>query len=381
MADRIVLNSISYHGSGAVKEIVPEIRRGGYTKIFVTSDPDLVKFGVTSKVTDLLDEAGIAYTVYSGIKPNPTIQNVKDGVEAFKKADADAIVAIGGGSSMDTAKAIGIIIANPEFSDVRSLEGVADTKNHAVPTIAVPTTAGTAAEVTINYVITDPEKERKFVCVDTNDIPYIAVVDPDMMSSMPAGLTACTGMDALTHAIEGYITKAAFEMTDMFHLEAIRLISQNLRSAVKNEPAGRKGMALAQYIAGMGFSNVGLGIDHSMAHCLSAHYDTPHGMACAQLLPISMEFNRDYTGEKYREIARAMGVEGVDSMSQEEYRDAAIAAVRQLSIDVAIPQKNERIREEDLPRLAQDALNDACYPGNPREATSDQIIEMYRQLM
>lgn len=381
MADRIVLNSISYHGSGAVKEIVPEIRRGGYTKIFVTSDPDLVKFGVTAKVTDLLDEAGIAYTVYSGIKPNPTIQNVKDGVEAFKKADADAIVAIGGGSSMDTAKAIGIIIANPEFSDVRSLEGVADTKNHAVPTIAVPTTAGTAAEVTINYVITDPEKERKFVCVDTNDIPYIAVVDPDMMSSMPAGLTACTGMDALTHAIEGYITKAAFEMTDMFHLEAIRLISQNLRSAVKNEPAGRKGMALAQYIAGMGFSNVGLGIDHSMAHCLSAHYDTPHGMACAQLLPISMEFNRDYTGEKYREIARAMGVEGVDSMSQEEYRDAAIAAVRQLSIDVAIPQKNERIREEDLPQLAQDALNDACYPGNPREATSDQIIEMYRQLM
>ena len=381
MADRIVLNSISYHGSGAVKEIVPEIRRGGYTKIFVTSDPDLVKFGVTAKVTDLLGEAGIAYTVYSGIKPNPTIQNVKDGVEAFKKADADAIVAIGGGSSMDTAKAIGIIIANPEFSDVRSLEGVADTKNHAVPTIAVPTTAGTAAEVTINYVITDPEKERKFVCVDTNDIPYIAVVDPDMMSSMPAGLTACTGMDALTHAIEGYITKAAFEMTDMFHLEAIRLISQNLRSAVKNEPAGRKGMALAQYIAGMGFSNVGLGIDHSMAHCLSAHYDTPHGMACAQLLPISMEFNRDYTGEKYREIARAMGVEGVDSMSQEEYRDAAIAAVRQLSIDVAIPQKNERIREEDLPRLAQDALNDACYPGNPREATSDQIIEMYRQLM
>ena len=381
MADRIVLNSISYHGSGAIKEIVPEIRRGGYTKIFVTSDPDLVKFGVTAKVTDLLDEAGIAYTVYSGIKPNPTIQNVKDGVEAFKKADADAIVAIGGGSSMDTAKAIGIIIANPEFSNVRSLEGVADTKNHAVPTIAVPTTAGTAAEVTINYVITDPEKERKFVCVDTNDIPYIAVVDPDMMSSMPAGLTACTGMDALTHAIEGYITKAAFEMTDMFHLEAIRLISQNLRSAVKNEPAGRKGMALAQYIAGMGFSNVGLGIDHSMAHCLSAHYDTPHGMACAQLLPISMEFNRDYTGEKYREIARAMGVEGVDSMSQEEYRDAAIAAVRQLSIDVAIPQKNERIREEDLPRLAQDALNDACYPGNPREATSDQIIEMYRQLM
>ena len=381
MADRIVLNNISYHGAGAIKEIVPEIRRGGYKKIFVTSDPDLIKFGVTSKVTDLLDEAGIAYTVYSGIKPNPTIQNVQDGVAAFKEAGADAIIAIGGGSSMDTAKAIGVIISNPEFADVRSLEGVAPTKKHAVPTIAVPTTAGTAAEVTINYVITDPEKERKFVCVDTNDIPAIAVVDPDMMSSMPAGLTASTGMDALTHAIEGYITKAAFEITDMFHLEAIRLISKNLRSAVKNEPEGRKGMAMAQYIAGMGFSNVGLGIDHSMAHCLSAHYDTPHGMACAQLLPIAMEFNRDYTGEKYREIARAMGVENVDSMTQEEYRDAAIAAVKKLSEDVNIPQKNERIREEDLEQLATDALNDACYPGNPREATKEQVIEMYRKLM
>ncbi len=381
MANRIVLNNISYHGYGAIKEIVPEIQRGGYKKIFITSDPDLVKFGVTSKVTDLLDEAGIAYTVYSGIKPNPTIQNVQDGVKAFKDAGADAIVAIGGGSSMDTAKAIGIIITNPEFADVRSLEGVAPTKSHAVPTIAVPTTAGTAAEVTINYVITDVEKERKFVCVDTNDIPAIAVVDPDMMSSMPKGLTACTGMDALTHAIEGYITKAAFEITDMFHIEAIRLISENLRAAVNNEPKGREGMAMAQYIAGMGFSNVGLGIDHSMAHCLSAHYDYPHGMACAMLLPISMEFNRDYTGEKYREIAKSMGVQGTENMTQEEYRDAAIAAVQKLSDDVGIPKKADRIREEDLPQLAKDALADACYPGNPREATPEQVMDMYRKLM
>ena len=381
MADRIVLNNISYHGKGAISEIVPEIKRGGYQKIFVTSDPDLVKFGVTAKVTDLLEEAGIAYSLYDGIKPNPTIQNVQDGVAAFKAAGADAIIAIGGGSSMDTAKAIGIIITNPEFEDVRALEGVAPTKNHAVPTIAVPTTAGTAAEVTINYVITDVEKERKFVCVDTNDIPAIAVVDPDMMSSMPKGLTAATGMDALTHAIEGYTTKAAWELTDMFHLEAIKLISTYLRSAVANEPEGRKGMAMAQYIAGMGFSNVGLGIDHSMAHCLSAHYDTPHGMACAQLLPISMQFNREYTGEKFREIARAMGVEGVDSMSQEEYRDAAIAAVKKLSEDVGIPQKNDRIKEENLPQLAKDALADACYPGNPREASEEQVIAMYRELM
>ena len=381
MADRIVLNNISYHGKGAISEIVPEIKRGGYQKIFVTSDPDLVKFGVTAKVTDLLEEAGIAYSLYDGIKPNPTIQNVQDGVAAFKAAGADAIIAIGGGSSMDTAKAIGIIITNPEFEDVRSLEGVAPTKNHAVPTIAVPTTAGTAAEVTINYVITDVEKERKFVCVDTNDIPAIAVVDPDMMSSLPKGLTAATGMDALTHAIEGYTTKAAWELTDMFHLEAIKLISTYLRSAVANEPEGRKGMAMAQYIAGMGFSNVGLGIDHSMAHCLSAHYDTPHGMACAQLLPISMQFNREYTGEKFREIARAMGVEGVDSMSQEEYRDAAIAAVKKLSEDVGIPQKNDRIKEENLPQLAKDALADACYPGNPREASEEQVIAMYRELM
>ena len=381
MASRIVLNTISYHGHGAIENIVPELTSRGYKKAFVCSDPDLIKFGVTKKVTDLLDAAGFAYAVYSEIKPNPTIQNVQDGVAAFKAAEADCIVTIGGGSSMDTAKAIGIIINNPEFADVRSLEGVAPTKKHAVFTIAVPTTAGTAAEVTINYVITDVEKKRKFVCVDTNDIPEVAVVDPDMMSSMPKGLTAATGMDALTHAIEGYTTKAAWEMTDMFHIEAIRLIAENLRGAVANTKEGREGMALAQYIAGMGFSNVGLGIDHSMAHTLSAHYDTPHGVACAMLLPISMEFNKEYTGDKYKAIAKAMGVEGVDSMTQEEYRDAAIAAVRKLSQDVGIPEKNEKIREEDLDQLAKDALADACYPGNPREATKEQVIEMFRKLM
>lgn len=336
---------------------------------------------MTKKVTDLLDEAGIAYSLYSDIKPNPTIENVQNGVKAFKEAGADSIIAIGGGSSMDTAKAVGIIITNPEFADVRSLEGVAPTKKHAVKTIAVPTTAGTAAEVTINYVITDPEKERKFVCVDEHDIPEYAVVDPDMMSSMPKGLTAATGMDALTHAIEGYTTKGAWELSDMFHIKAIEIIAKNLRGAVANTPEGREGMALGQYVAGMGFSNVGLGIDHSMAHTLSAHYDTPHGVACAMFLPITMEFNRDYTGERYREIARAMGVKGVDEMTQEEYRDAAIAAVRQLSEDVGIPKKNERIREEDLDQLATDALNDACYPGNPREATKEQVIDMFRQLM
>lgn len=381
MANRISLNGTSYHGFGAIKEIVNEIHSRGFKKIFVASDPDLVKFGVTAKVTSLLDEAKIPYDIYSDIKPNPTIQNVQHGVKAFKESGADAIVAIGGGSSMDTSKAIGIIIANPEFEDVRSLEGVAPTKNPCVPIIAVPTTAGTAAEVTINYVITDVEKERKFVCVDPHDMPIVAVVDPDMMSSMPKGLTAATGMDALTHAIEGYTTKAAWEMTDMFHIEAIRLISESLCDAVANKPEGREKMALAQYIAGMGFSNVGLGIDHSMAHTLSAHYDTPHGVACAMLLPISMEFNRDYTGTKYREIAKAMGVEGVESMTQEEYRDAAINAVKKLSKDVGIPEKNERIREEDLDQLATDALNDACYPGNPREATKEQVIEMFRKLM
>ena len=381
MADRIVLNTVSYHGAGAIKEIVGIAQQKGFKHVFVASDPDLIKFGVTAKVTDLLDEAKIPYTVYSNIKPNPTIENVQSGVKAFRECGADSIITIGGGSSMDTAKAIGVIITNPEFEDVRSLEGVVPTKNHAVPTIAVPTTAGTAAEVTINYVITDVEKKRKFVCVDTNDIPEVAIVDPDMMSSMPKGLTASTGMDALTHAIEGYTTRGAWELTDMFHLEAIKLIGANLRDAVENKPEGRKGMAMAQYIAGMGFSNVGLGIDHAMAHTLSAYYDTPHGVACAMFLPISMEFNRDYTGEKYREIARVLGVKGVDEMSQEEYRDAAINAVKQLSKDVGIPEKNEKIKEEDLDQLATDALADACYPGNPREATKEQVIEMFRMLM
>ena len=381
MADRIVLNTVSYHGSGAIKEIVNIANNKGFKKVFVCSDPDLVKFGVTAKVTDLLDEAKIEYSLYSEIKPNPTIKNVQDGVAAFKAAGADSIIAIGGGSSMDTAKAIGIIITNPEFADVRSLEGVAPTKNHAVPTIAVPTTAGTAAEVTINYVITDVEKERKFVCVDEHDIPEVAIIDPDMMSSMPKGLTASTGMDALTHAIEGYTTKAAWEMTDMFHLEAIKLISKHLRGAVNNEPEGRKGMALAQYIAGMGFSNVGLGIAHSIAHTLGAHYDTPHGVACAMMLPIVMEYNQDCTGERYREIARAMGVEGVDSRSQAEYRKAAIDAVKQLSKDVGIPETNDKIKEEDLDVLAKDAFADACCPGNPRDTNVEELKELYRKIM
>jgi len=381
MVNRISLNPTSYHGAGAIQEIVNEIHNHGFKKAFVASDPDLVKFGVTAKVTELLKDASILFELYSDIKPNPTIENVKHGVEAFKNSGADCIVAIGGGSSMDTSKAIGVINTNPEFDDVRSLEGVAPTKNPCVPIIAVPTTAGTAAEVTINYVITDVEKERKFVCVDTHDMPIVAVVDPDMMSSMPKGLTAATGMDALTHAIEGYTTRGAWEMTDMFHIEAIRLISENLRDAVDNKKSGREGMALGQYIAGMGFSNVGLGIDHSMAHTLSAHYDTPHGVACAMFLPITMEFNRDYTGERYREIARAMGVKGVDDMSQEEYRDAAISAVKKLSEEVGIPKINDRIKEVDLDQLATDALNDACYPGNPREATKEQVISMFRMLM
>ena len=381
MADRIVLNTISYHGHGAIENIVPELTARGYKKAFVCSDPDLLKFGVTKKVTDLLDAANFAYTVYSEIKPNPTIANVQDGVAAFKAAEADCIVTIGGGSSMDTAKAIGIIINNPEFADVRSLEGVAPTKKHAVFTIAVPTTAGTAAEVTINYVITDVEKKRKFVCVDTNDIPEIAVVDPDMMSSMPKGLTAATGMDALTHAIEGYTTKAAWEMTDMFHLEAIKLISTYLRGAVKGTKEGREGMALGQYIAGMGFSNVGLGIAHSMAHTLGAVYDTPHGVACAMMLPIVMEYNADCTGEKYREIARAMGVEGVDSMTQAEYRRAAIDAVKKLSKDVGIPEKLDALKEEDLPFLAESAYADACRPGNPKDTNPAELTELFRKLM
>lgn len=381
MVNRIVLNTVSYHGKGAIEEIPGIAEREGFHKIFVCSDPDLVKFGVTAKVTNLLEKAGIDYTLYSEIKPNPTIQNVQDGVKAYQEAGADSIIAIGGGSSMDTAKAVGIIIKNPEFADVRSLEGVAPTKHHAVKTIAVPTTAGTAAEVTINYVITDPEKVRKFVCVDEHDIPAYAVIDPDMMSSMPRGLTASTGMDALTHAIEGYTTKGAWEMTDMMHIEAIRLIAENLRQAVENEPKGRAGMALGQYIAGMGFSNVGLGIDHAMAHTLSAHYDTPHGVACAMLLPISMEFNKEYTGTRLREVARAMGVKDVDSMSQEEYRTAAIDAVKKLSADVGIPATLDKIKEEDLDQLADDALNDACYPGNPREATHAQVKELFRKIM
>ena len=381
MANRIILNPISFHGKGAIAEIVNIAKEQNFRHIFVCSDPDLVKFGVTAKVTDLLKAADIPFTVYSGIMPNPTVENVKDGVAAFKACGADSIVTIGGGSSMDTAKAIGIIITNPEFADVRSLEGVAPTKNHAVPTIAVPTTAGTAAEVTINYVITDTEKERKFVCVDAHDIPTYAVVDPEMMYSMPKGLTASTGMDALTHAIEGYTTKGAWEMTDMLHLEAIRLIAKHLRGAVQNVEADREGMALAQYIAGMGFSNVGLGIAHSIAHTLGAHYDTPHGVACAMMLPIVMEYNRDYTGEKYREIARAMGVEGVDGMSQDEYRKAAVDAVRQLSADVGIPAKNEKVREEDLDRLAADAYADACRPGNPRDTSVEELKALYRKIM
>ena len=381
MANRIVLNTVSYHGKGAIAEIPAIVKSKGFKHIFVCSDPDLVKFGVTAKVTDLLEKDGIPYTLYSEIKPNPTIKNVQDGVAAFKACGADSIITIGGGSSMDTAKAIGVIITNPEFVDVRSLEGVAPTKNHAVPTIAVPTTAGTAAEVTINYVITDVEKERKFVCVDENDIPEVAVIDPEMMSSMPKGLTAATGMDALTHAIEGYTTKAAWEMTDMFHLEAIKLISQNLRGAVENTPEGREGMAMAQYIAGMGFSNVGLGIAHSIAHTLGAHYDTPHGVACAMMLPIVMEYNQEYTGERYREIARAMGVEGVDNMTQEEYRKAAIDAVKKLSEDVGIPAKNDKIREEDLDVLAADAFADACCPGNPRDTNVEDLKELYRKIM
>ena len=381
MANRIILNTTSFHGKGAINEIPAIAKSKGFAHVFVCSDPDLVKFGVTAKVTDLLDNEGIAFTIYSGIKPNPTIENVKDGVEAFKACGADSIITIGGGSSMDTAKAIGIIITNPEFADVRSLEGVAPTKNHAVPTIAVPTTAGTAAEVTINYVITDVEKERKFVCVDEHDIPEYAIVDPDMMASMPKGLTAATGMDALTHAIEGYTTKAAWEMTDMFHLEAIKLIANHLRGAVENNPEDREGMALAQYVAGMGFSNVGLGIAHSIAHTLGAHYDTPHGVACAMMLPIVMEYNQEFTGEKYREIARAMGVDGVDSMSQTEYRKAAVDAVKKLSADVGIPAVNEKVKEEDLDQLAADAFSDACRPGNPRDTSVDELKELYRKIM
>lgn len=382
MAQRFILNGTSYHGAGAIQEIATEVKSRGFKKAFVCSDPDLVKFGVTAKVLKVLDDNGFSYELYSNIKPNPTIENVQTGVEAFKNAGTDYLIAIGGGSSMDTAKAIGIIINNPEFADVRSLEGVAPTKKPCIPIIAVPTTAGTAAEVTINYVITDVEKKRKFVCVDTHDIPVIAVIDSDMMSSMPKGLTAATGMDALTHAIEGYTTKAAWEMTDMFHLKAIEIISNSLRGAVDNTPEGREGMALGQYIAGMGFSNVGLGIVHSMAHALGAVYDTPHGVANAILLPTVMEYNAPFTGDKYKYIAKAMGVEGVENMTQEEYRKAAVDAVKKLSSDVGIPANLKEIaKEEDVQFLSESAYADACRPGNPRDTSVEEIAALYRSLM
>ncbi len=380
--NKFVLNETSYHGAGAISAVPAEIQNRGFKKAFVASDPDLVKFGITAKVTNLLEAAGIPYALYTNIKANPTIENVQSGVEAFKASGADCIVAVGGGSAMDTSKAIGIIITNPEFADVRSLEGVAPTKNPCVPIIAVPTTAGTAAEVTINYVITDVEKKRKFVCVDVHDIPAIAVVDPDMMASMPAALTAATGMDALTHAIEGYITKGAWTLSDMFHIKAIEIIAKSLRGAVANTPEGREGMALGQYVAGMGFSNVGLGVDHSMAHTLSAYYDTPHGKACAILLPTVMAYNAECTGTKYKDIAVAMGVEGVDAMTQEEYRAAAVEAVRKLAEDVGIPTTLKGIlKEEDIDALALDAYNDACRPGNPKDVTLEDIKALYRSLL
>ena len=382
MVNRFVLNETSYHGAGAIKEIATEVKGRGFKKAFVCSDPDLIKFGVTKKVTDVLDNADIDYEIYSEIKPNPTIENVQTGVAAFKASGADCIIAIGGGSSMDTAKAIGIIIKNSDFADVRSLEGVAPTTNKCVPIIAVPTTAGTAAEVTINYVITDTEKNRKMVCVDPKDIPVVAVVDPDMMSSMPKGLTAATGMDALTHAIEGYITAGAWELSDMFHLKAIEIISNSLRGAVENTPQGREGMALGQYVAGMGFSNVGLGIVHSMAHPLGALYDTPHGVANAIILPTVMEYNAPATGEKYRNIAKAMGVDGVDSMTLDEARKAAVDAVKKLSKDVGIPENlKDIVKPEDVDFLAQSAYDDACRPGNPRETSVEEIKELYLSLM
>lgn len=382
MANRFVLNETSYHGKGAINEIATEVKGRGFKKCFVCSDPDLLKFGVTKKVTDVLENASIDYEIYSQIKPNPTVENVQTGVAAFKASGADCIIAIGGGSSMDTAKAIGIIIENPEFEDVVSLEGVAPTKNKCVPIIAVPTTAGTAAEVTINYVITDVAKNRKMVCVDPKDIPIVAVVDPDMMSSMPKGLTAATGMDALTHAIEGYITKAAWELSDMFHLKAIEIISRSLRGAVENTAEGRDGMALGQYVAGMGFSNVGLGIVHSMAHPLGAVYDTPHGVANAIILPTVMEYNAPATGEKYRDIAKAMGVEGVDAMSLDEARKAAVDAVKQLSKDVGIPADlKDIVKPEDVDFLAQSAYDDACRPGNPRDTSVEEIKQLYLSLM
>ena len=382
MANRFVLNETSYHGKGAIESIADEAKGRGFKKAFICSDPDLLKFGVTKKVTDVLDKAGLDYETYSDIKANPTIENCQHGVEAFKASGADYLIAIGGGSSMDTSKAIGIVVANPEFSDIRSLEGVAPTKNKAVPIFAVPTTAGTAAEVTINYVITDAEKNRKMVCVDVHDIPVVAFVDPDMMSSMPKGLTAATGMDALTHAIEGYITKGAWELSDMFHLKAIEIISHALRGAVENTPEGREEMALGQYIAGMGFSNVGLGIVHSMAHPLGALYDTPHGVANAIILPTVMEYNAPATGEKYRDIAKAMGVKGTDDMTQDEYRKAAVDAVKRLASDVGIPADlKEIVKEEDIQFLSESAYADACRPGNPRDTSVEEIAELYRSLI
>lgn len=382
MVNRFILNETSYHGAGAINSIPDEIRARGFKKILVVTDPGLLKFGVTSKVTDILDREKISYSVFSSLQANPTITNVKDGVAAFKAFGADALIAVGGGSAMDTSKAIGIIINNPEFADVRSLEGVAPTKNKAVPIIAVPTTAGTAAEVTINYVITDEEKHRKMVCVDVHDIPVIAVIDPDMMSSMPPSLTAATGMDALTHAIEGYITKDAWALSDMFHLKAIEIISRTLRGAVANTPEGREGMALGQYVAGMGFSNVGLGIVHSMAHPLGALYNTPHGVANAIILPTVMEYNAPATGEKYRYIAAAMGVPGTENMTESEFRRAAIDAVKKLASDVNIPKDlKDIVKEEDIPFLAQSAYDDACRPGNPRDTSVAEIADLYRSLI
>ncbi len=382
MANRIVLNETSHHGAGAIRVIPAEVKNRGFRKAFVCSDPDLIQFGVTKKVTDVMDEAGMVYEIYSDIKPNPTIENVQSGVAAFKASGADYIIAIGGGSSMDTAKAIGIIINNPEHEDVRSLEGAVDTKNKSVPIFAVPTTAGTAAEVTINYVITDVEKNRKMVCVDPHDIPVVAFIDSEMMASMPKGLTAATGMDALTHAIEGYITAGAWELSDMFHLKAIEIIARSLRGAVDNTPEGREGMALGQYVAGMGFSNVGLGIVHSMAHPLGALYDTPHGVANAIILPTVMEYNAESTGEKYRDIAKAMGVEGTENMSQEEYRKAAVDAVKKLSVDVGIPADlKDIVKREDIPFLAQSAYDDACRPGNPKETSVEDITGLYESLL
>lgn len=382
MANRFVLNETSYHGAGSIQEIANEAKGRGFQKAFICSDPDLVKFGVTQKVIDVLDQAGLPYELYSDIKPNPTIENVQSGVAAYKKAGTDYIIAIGGGSSMDTAKAVGIIINNPEHEDVRSLEGAVDTKNRCVPIFAVPTTAGTAAEVTINYVITDVEKNRKMVCVDPHDIPVVAFIDSEMMASMPKGLTASTGMDALTHAIEGYITAGAWELSDMFHIKAIEIIARSLRGAVNNDPEGREGMALGQYVAGMGFSNVGLGLVHSMAHPLGALYDTPHGVANAIILPTVMAYNAEATGEKYRDIAKAMGVEGTENMSQEEYRKAAVDAVQQLSVDVGIPADlKEIVKEEDIPFLAQSAYDDACRPGNPKETSVEDITALYKKLL